>query len=81
MRELPDNARLEVYDAIFKYVSTGVKPEMSAIAATAFAFIQADIDLERAKTENLRLKRVDAINRRWGKGDTTASNQQTTTQP
>ena len=49
--------RLEVYDAIFRYVDTGDAGEMSQAGAAAFAFIKADIDIEIGK----RIERWGAV--------------------
>lgn len=38
--------RLEVYDAIFRYVDTGKISTMSNVAAAVFAFIRIDLDIE-----------------------------------
>lgn len=70
---LPDDARLEVYDTIFKYAEDGIEPEkLSDMARVAFSFIRADIDIlaeQRQKVSDLRRSAVDA---RWSKEKTTA---------
>lgn len=67
--ELPDDTRLEVYDAIFGYAESGETGELSDAAAAAFAFIRVDIDLEIEKTIALCEKRRDSVLKRWRKDD------------
>ena len=56
--------RLEVYDAIFRYVDTGDAGEMSQAGAAAFAFIKADIEIGK-RIERCK-KNLKAIRKRWG---------------
>lgn len=72
MAFLPDEIRLEVYDALFAYVETGNTPELSPQAAAAFAFIRTDIDLETDKAIAVCEKRRENIMKRWHR-DTSVS--------
>lgn len=66
MAGFPPDLRLEVYDAIFRYVDTGDAGEMSQAGAAAFAFIKADIDIEIGKRIERCEKNLKAIRKRWG---------------
>ena len=61
---LPPDLRLEVYDAIFRYVDTGDAGEMSQAGAAAFAFIKANIEIGK-RIERCK-KNLKAIRKRWG---------------
>lgn len=67
MAALPDRTRLEVYDALFRYVDTGMEPEMTPEAKAAFAFIRTDIDLETDKAISVCEKRRENIMKRWNR--------------
>lgn len=67
MAELSDKIRLEVYDAIFRYVETGNAGELSAEAAAAFAFVRTDIDMEVDKAINKCEKMRENVMRRWNR--------------
>ncbi len=67
MASLPDRARLEVYDALFRYVETGTAPELSPEANAAFAFIRTDIDIEMAKAAAICQKRRESGKKRWSR--------------
>lgn len=75
MASLPDNVRLEVYDALFSYVDTRQEPaNISPEAMAAFAFIRADLDVEFAKRDEITGKRIAAANKRWSKTTETTDN-------
>lgn len=64
---LPDKVRLEVYDALFRYVESGETGKLSAEAAAAFAFVRTDIDLEVDKTIAKCEKQRENVMKRWGR--------------
>lgn len=65
---LPDNARLEVYDAIFKYAEDGIAPEhLSDMARVAFSFIRTDIDTLAEQRRKVSDCRRLACESRWNK--------------
>lgn len=64
---LPDNIRLEIYDALFSYVETGDEPEMSGEAKAAFGFIRTDIDMEVDKAIAVCEKRRESVMKRWNR--------------
>lgn len=70
---LPDDARLEVYDAIFKYAEDGIEPEkLSDMARVAFSFIRTDIDTLAEQRRKVSDCRRSACESRWNKEKTTA---------
>lgn len=64
---VPGATRLEVYDALFSYVETGVVPELSPAATAAFAFIKTDLDAEADKAIAICEKRRENIMKRWNR--------------
>ena len=60
MKELDDSLRLEIYDAIFEYVSTRKVPTLSKVAKVAFHFIKGDLDTNLKKGDMLREARKAA---------------------
>lgn len=52
--------RLEIYDAIVKYASTGELTELRPLAEAAFSFIKAEIDLNNARGDEISAKRREA---------------------
>lgn len=68
MESLTDSARLEVYDAIFKYAEDGITPtEMNDTARVAFDFIRADIDTIAERKRMISEKRSAAASSYWSK--------------
>lgn len=53
IKDMPDNVRLEVYEAVIDYAMTGVTPDLSSLASLAFSFIRQDIDRNTDKYEKL----------------------------
>ncbi len=70
MSSLPDKVRLEVYDALFEYVETGVEPQLSDTAHAAFVFVRADIDEEVTKAIARCDKMRENVIKRWRKQET-----------
>lgn len=74
-RHLPVNARIEIYDSLFRYVFEGVEPTFDPMSAVsmAFSFIKKHIDDDIAKFQKTCEKRAEAGRRgnekRWGKRD------------
>lgn len=65
---LPGDARLEVYDAIFKYAEDGIDPEkLSDMARIAFSFIRIDIDILTEQRQKVSDLRRSACESRWNK--------------
>lgn len=46
---LPNDVRLELYDAIVQYGTTGEKPTLKSMARVAFDFVQPTLDIDREK--------------------------------
>lgn len=69
--------RLEIYDAIVKYASTGELTELRPLAEAAFSFIKAEIDLNNARGDEISAKRREA----GRKGNTVRWNAQPQPQP
>lgn len=57
---LPQQVRLEVYDAIIEYGISGTLTELKAMAELAFNIIRNCIDNDRHRIENIRRKRSEA---------------------
>lgn len=49
VEDLPDSIRLEIYESVIEYATTGSLPDLKAMAKTAFNFIKADIDRDTEK--------------------------------
>lgn len=69
MAELPDKIRLEIYDAIFRYVESGDEGNLSPEAAAAFAFVKTDIDMEVDKAITKCEKMRENVLKRWNRKD------------
>ena len=72
MAETAPAVRLEVYDALFEYVETGVTPKLSEAAAAAFGFIKTDIDQNVDRMIEVCEKRKAAVLKRWNRAGDTA---------
>lgn len=66
---LPDNVRLELYDAIVCYACKGEHANLSPHAKTAFSFIKSRIDADKKRTGEISMKRSEAgrkgMSKRW----------------
>lgn len=60
---LPDNIRLEIYEAIIEYGVTGKVPTLNPMAELAFNFAKATLDKDSRKYEQICKKRSDAAKR------------------
>jgi len=61
IREFPADVRLEAYEAIIEYGTTGTIPEgLSGMAKMAFNFAKKTLDKDRDKYDATRQKRADA---------------------
>lgn len=49
IQDYPDDIRLEFYEAILKYASTGIVPKLSSLALMAFKFAKKEIDKNNEK--------------------------------
>ena len=58
--EYPEEVRLEVYDAIIKYVASGTLSEQKPLAKMAFSFIKKQIDSNKDKYDDIIAKRSEA---------------------
>ena len=79
--ELPPEVRLEVYDAIKVYVTTGeVTSDLSQLAKAVFSFIRRDLErtIEKYNAKCQRNKEI-AIERERQKKDTTNVHERTRT--
>lgn len=56
LSECPAEVRLEVYEAIIRYASTGTLPELKPLARMAFGFVRLQID---EQAERMRLEASD----------------------
>lgn len=45
----PPEIRLEVYDAVIEYASSGTVPELKPLAKMAFSFIKREIDMDKER--------------------------------
>lgn len=70
IKDLPDNVRLEVYEAAVEYVDKGTLPELSSFARIAFNFIKDDIDRQMQRSAEISNKRTNAVQQRWNKTKT-----------
>lgn len=48
LADLPDDVRLEVYDAVIRYGISGETKDLKPMARLAFAFVKNDIDTDKA---------------------------------
>lgn len=60
LQEYPAEVRLEVYEAIMRYASTGTLPDLKPLANMAFSFIKKELDYNRQKYEATCAKRREA---------------------
>ena len=67
--ELPDNIRLEIYETIIRYSTTGELTELSPMAKLAFNFIKGHIDKDAEKYDDICTKRKNAAQNRWKKNN------------
>lgn len=67
IRDLPDDVRLEVYEAAVEYAATGTRPALKPLASVAFNFIKDDIDRQTQRAQELSNKRTTAARQRWNK--------------
>lgn len=67
MATLPDQVRLEVYDALFAFAESGETPEISVAAAAAFAFIRTDVEIENERLQARNDRNRAAVMKRWAK--------------
>lgn len=71
LSDYPVEVRLEVYDAIIRYVASGTLPELKPLANMAFSFIKKDIDYNNSRYEETVAKRSEAgkkgMSSRYGK--------------
>ena len=67
--ELPDNIRLEIYETIIRYSTTGELTELSPMAKLAFNFIKGHIDKDAEKYDDICTKRKNAVQNRWKKNN------------
>ena len=60
LAEYPEDVRLEVYEAVMIYASTGSVPELSQLGRMAFSFIRREMDYNAGKYEQTVEKRRQA---------------------
>ena len=83
--DLPNNVRLEVYEAVFDYALFGTSSKLSEPATIAFNFIRPVLERDMAKYEDVREKRREAGSRgaqatnaiRWGDASAKSANAET----
>ena len=78
IRDLPDDVRLEVYEAAIEYAATGIQPALKPLARVAFNFIKDDIDRQNQRSQELSDKRANAVRQRWAKRNGSESAQENT---
>ncbi|MCQ2607757.1 MAG: DUF6291 domain-containing protein [Bacteroidales bacterium] len=70
IKDLPNDTKVEIYEATILYGTTGQLTELSPMAALAFKFIKEDLDRGNEKYQKLREKRSEAgksgNETRWG---------------
>lgn len=73
LSDYPPEVRLEVYDAIVQYVTSGTPPQLKPMASMAFSFIRREIDSDNRRYEDTVKKRREAGRKggesRWEKND------------
>ena len=76
IKQLPSEARLEIYDHICKYSFDGIVPEYNPMSAVsvAFSFIKQDIDAAKDKYDDICSKRAEAGRRHTGNQYTRGTN-------
>lgn len=60
LQEYPPEVRLEVYEAIMRYASSGTLPDLKPLANMAFSFIRKEMDYNRQKYEATCEKRRES---------------------
>ncbi len=60
LQEYPAEVRLEVYEAIMRYASSGTLPELKPLAKMAFSFIKKEMDYNRDRYQATVEKRREA---------------------
>lgn len=60
LMDYPPEVRLEVYDAIYRYVASGTLPELKPVAKMAFSFIKREIDYNENKYQQVSESRKEA---------------------
>ena len=58
--DYPVEVRLEVYEAIMRYASSGTVPDLKPLANMAFSFIRKEMDYNRSRYESTVEKRREA---------------------
>ena len=75
--ELPNDARLEFYEAVISYGTDGTIPDLSPIAKLAFNFAKTTLDRDSERYEEIRQKRSEAgaagNRKRWGESQMRAN--------
>lgn len=64
IRELSDEERMRVYDAVMRYAFDGEVPSDKFIRA-ATALMRSAIDRDQSKFESVSRKRAEAVSKRW----------------
>ena len=64
LSEYTPEVRLEVYEAIMQYASTGTTGELGPLSKMAFMFIKREVDYNRERYEEVSEKRRDAGRKR-----------------
>ena len=62
---LPDEVRLEIYEAIIEYGISGKSSDLKPMAMLAFNFAKTALNKDLRKYEQVCKKRSDAANKRW----------------
>ena len=57
---LPDEVRLEIYEAIIEYGTAGKSSDLKPMAMLAFSFAKATLDKDAERYEETKKKRSDA---------------------
>ena len=57
---LPDEVRLEIYEAIIEYGTTGKSSDLKPMAMLAFSFAKATLDRDAERYEEVKKRRSDA---------------------
>ena len=72
IRQIPDNERLQVFDAIMAYGIYGVKTELGGLAQMALNLVFNDIDDCKARRAERKDKARQSANKRWQKNNANA---------
>ena len=65
--ELPDEVRLEIYEAIIEYGTSGKLSDLKPMAMLAFNFAKTTLDKDCERYQKISEKRKEAIKKRWDK--------------